>query len=578
MNLGIRRLLLRLVPTGLLGLCLGVAAAPSPDIRIEGGTSALRDNIRQYLTLADEPCAAPLWRLNSLLLDAQPEIQDAAQALGYYQLTYSSSLTQADSCWQLALRLDAGEPVKVTELTLEITGSGATDAIFQPLRDSPEIKLGDSLNHGRYENLKSRIQSQATGHGYFDGHFDRASILVDPAAHSAKIELIFATEARYRLGEIRMAHRILDEDFLRLYLNIAPGDYYDTDKLLELKSFYNASNYFSLASASPDLPHLHDDLVDIDVQLEERKRYAYSLGAGVSTDTGPRLLLGFEDRYINAAGHSLKADISTSSIKTTAQVAYTVPLSKPSYEFLKVYAGLEKEQTDMLYSDKDTLGVSYTYYQHNQWLRTYGLNIEHETSRLGGQDFYSQLRIPSVSFARTQTDGSPYPLRGWNALARLSLASTALGADIDYQQFYLRGKYIYGAGFGRLLLRSELGATRVADFARLPSSLRYFAGGGGSVRGYDYKSLGPSHNQQVIGGKNLWVTSLEYDYQVRPNWAVASFFDMGNAANDFNFQAKRGAGLGLRWISPIGPVRIDLAQALDAPKGWNLHISMGPDL
>ena len=83
---------------------------------------------------------------------------------------------------------------------------------------------------------------------------------------------------------------------------------------------------------------------------------------------------------------------------------------------------------------------------------------------------------------------------------------------------------------------------------------------------------------EVIGGRNLLVSSIEYDYQFRPSWAAAVFFDVGNAANDYNFDLKRGAGIGLRWISPIGPVRIDVARGLDDKKAWNLHISMGPDL
>ena len=127
-------------------------------------------------------------------------------------------------------------------------------------------------------------------------------------------------------------------------------------------------------------------------------------------------------------------------------------------------------------------------------------------------------------------------------------------------------------------MRSELGATQVNDFEELPTSLRYFAGGDNSVRGYDYKSLGPMKDGKVVGGNNLWVNSIEYDYLVRPTWAVAAFYDIGNAADDFHLTLARGTGLGIRWISPIGPVRVDIARALDFPNGWHLHVSMGPDL
>lgn len=571
-------------------------AAPSPQINIDGGSKELRDNIRQYLSMADESCEAPLWRLKSLLVEGEDEIKKAAQALGYYQLTFTTDLTQANNCWQLRIELTPGEQVKVTRFELNIRDDGAQGDVFKELYDKPDIHVGDKLHHGRYENFKNRISTLATSHGYFDGRFDVARVIVNAAENTADIELIYNTGTRYRIGEIRITHNILSKDFLEGFLNIHQGDFYDTDKLLELKSYYNTSNYFAVATASPDLQNLHDHTVDINVQLEERKRFAYSVGAGLSTDTGPRVLLGFENRYVNSSGHRLNADLSTSNIKTTAQLAYTIPLRNPSYEYLKVYTGYEKEVTDTTYSNKDTFGVSYTNYQRDHWLHTYAVNVENEDSRLAGVESFSHLLIPSVTFSRTQTDGNPYPLEGWSLLAKLSGSPKSLGSDVSYEQLYLRGKYIYAFGGGRFLLRTEVGVTEVNDRDKLPTSVRFFAGGGNSVRGYDYKSIGPEEQpidektnlpkvdekgnpvNEVVGGKNLLVNSIEYDYRVKTNWAVAAFYDVGAASDGFDFEFKSGVGIGLRWISPIGPVRIDVARGLDDPKGWNLHISMGPDL
>lgn len=572
----------------LLFSCFPLAAAPSPELQIEGGNKELRDNIRQYLTIADEACSAPLWRLKSLLVDGEDEIENAAKALGYYLLAFTTNLAQENNCWQLRIQLTPGEQVKIVQFDLNIRDDGAQGGVFKELYDKPDIRVGDNLHHGRYDNFKNRIATLAASHGYFDGRFDVARVTVNAAENTAAIELIYNTGTRYRIGEIRMVHNILSTDFLLGFLNIHQGDYYDTDKLLELKSYYNASNYFSVATASPDLQNLHDHRVDIDVDLEERKRFAYSVGAGLSTDTGPRILLGFENRYVNDSGHKFNADLSASEIKTTAQLGYTIPLKNPSYEFLKIYTGYEKEVTDTTYSNKDTFGISYTNYQRDHWLHTYAINVENEDSRLAGVDNFTHLLIPSVTLSRTQTDGNPYPLQGWSLLAKLSGSPKTLGSYVSYEQLYIRSKYIYAFGGGRFLLRSELGITEVNDRDELPTSVRFFAGGGNSVRGYDYKSLGPyipttdektgKTVNEVVGGKNLLVNSIEYDYQVRPSWAVAAFYDIGNASNNFNFDFKRGVGLGVRWISPVGPVRIDVARGLDDPKAWNLHISMGPDL
>jgi len=563
----------------LLWCATAFAYAAEPVIDIQGGSKSLRKNILQYLTLANESCKAPSWRLNALLNDAEGEIESAAQALGYYQLNYETSFNKNKECWGLTIKLTPGEPILVKEVRIEILGAGAEDPIFQPLYDKPGIKVGQRLNHGRYENLKARFGSLAASHGYFDAEFAYAQVGVSLAQKAATIELIFNTGPRYKISDINIKHDILKEKFLRRYLNIAEGDYYDSDKLLELKNLYNSSNYFASATASPNLQSLQEDRVPIDIELEARKRRAYSIGAGVTADV-PRLLLGFEDRYVNDRGHRLNADYSVSDVKTSVAVKYTIPMHNPAYEFLSFLTGYEKEITDTSISRKDIYGASYTYYQRNKWLQTYTLNYEEEDSIIGdAPEIATHLIIPSVAFLRTKTDGLPYPLSGWSLLSRLSGSPKSLGSDLSFLQFYNRAKYVKGFPMGRLLLRAELGLTETDEFTELPASLRYFAGGDSSIRGYAYKSLGPLDDEGIVGGNNLLVASIEYDYRFEDSdWVVATFYDQGNAADDWDIEAKRGAGIGVRWISPIGPIRFDVAKALDDEKEWRVHVSMGPDL
>ena len=102
------------------------------------------------------------------------------------------------------------------------------------------------------------------------------------------------------------------------------------------------------------------------------------------------------------------------------------------------------------------------------------------------------------------------------------------------------------------------------------------------MRGYDYESLGPTDDQgNVIGGSHMLVGSVELDQRVWRNWSVAAFVDSGNAFDSFtNLHLKTGIGAGIRWYSPLGPVRVDIAfpQDKDAPDDWRLHVTLGPDL
>ncbi len=560
--------------------------AASPEISIDGGSDRLRDNVRSFISIADEPCETPLWRMRARLRELDRQVQSAAQALGYYNLTSEHELSRDDECWSLSLTLEPGEPVRLDQVDVVIKGEGENDGAFQSIRKEPGLRKGDILDHGRYESLKGRFGVLASARGYFEGKFERSRVVVDKDANTAHLELIYHTGPRYRFGEIDLEHDILDESFIRRYFNFEPGEPYETDPMLELKSRLNATDYFRSVRVNPRLQELDGEVVPVQVELEGRKRHGYSVGAGYATDTGPRLLLGYENRYVNNRGHSFNADLEVSEVGTNVEAAYSIPMSRPANEMLRIYTGYQNEKTDDTLSAINTVGTSYTRSEEgSDWLQTYSINYEREYFEVGGQpEQRSDLLIPAFSLSRTRADGNNYPLSGWSFLGRISGSPSSLGSDTSFVQLYTRIKGIYGIGPGRLLLRAEGGITEVAELNDLPVSQRFFAGGDASVRGYDYKSIGPEELSEedgepvVVGGNNLLTTSVEYDYRILNNWAIAAFMDQGNAFNHSEFDFKRSVGVGIRWISPIGPVRVDFARALDDHQGWKLHLSMGPDL
>jgi translocation and assembly module TamA len=156
-------------------------------------------------------------------------------------------------------------------------------------------------------------------------------------------------------------------------------------------------------------------------------------------------------------------------------------------------------------------------------------------------------------------------------------------SDTSFAQIYGHTKWVFGLWSGaRLLTRVEAGFTAIDELDTLPASVRFFAGGDTSVRGYAYKSLGPTDPLgNVVGGENLLVGSIEFDQKIAESWAVAAFIDSGNAYDEVkDFNTATGVGIGIRWFSPLGPIRIDVAVPLekDAPDDYRFHITLGPDL
>jgi translocation and assembly module TamA len=163
------------------------------------------------------------------------------------------------------------------------------------------------------------------------------------------------------------------------------------------------------------------------------------------------------------------------------------------------------------------------------------------------------------------------------------LASEAVVADTDLAQAFGRITWLIPQGErGRFKLRGSVGAMTVDNFDALPPDLRFYAGGDRSLRGFDYNEIGEvSAAGNIIGGEYLAVASGEYEYYFTEDWGAGVFVDAGDAfTNEFSLNV--GAGVGIRWRSPLGPIRVDVGFPVqtDLPlaSSWRLHVLLGPDL
>jgi translocation and assembly module TamA len=168
----------------------------------------------------------------------------------------------------------------------------------------------------------------------------------------------------------------------------------------------------------------------------------------------------------------------------------------------------------------------------------------------------------------------------------------AIAEDHEFAQFYINTRRIYSMGQRwKFLLRAELGYSKAEvdtlelnttegdvelSITRLPNFYRFKAGGSQSVRGYGFESL----SDNDIGSNNILTASAEVEFQVLTNWSAAAFFDIGNAFNDWDqVELRKGVGVGIRWYSIAGPIRVDVAKALDIEgKPWRLHFTIGTPL
>lgn len=563
----------------LLSLSCVALAQSELDVRVKPSNDELKANVEGYIGGVGDRDEEALLRFSR---GAEEQARKAAQALGYYQPQIDSEVTTGKTP-RLILSIDPGEPVHLRNVKIRIEGPAASLKGFR-IPDNASLKPGAVLNHGRYEDAKRTILNQASRYGFFSGRFVSQTLRVDPQAGIADIELIYDSGPRYALGPVSFeGDTPFDEDLLRRMVPFKAGAPYDSELIAELNQALQSSGYFEGVRVDAAPTAATDNIIPVAVRLDTRKPRTMGLGLGFSTDVGPRAKANWTRHWVNPQGHSYGWEAEVSAPRQNIGLWYDVPLDPPLTDKLRYAGGYQYEElagTDTL-SKLLTVGPEWHSKLPSGWQRVVSLKWQREEYRLGDDSGLSTLLMPGVSYSYLRSDNRIDPHHGYRLQFDTKVAKEGLGSD---------NNLLYGTAMvkglttvfdkHRFLARAQIGGSATNGYKSIPPSLRFFAGGDQSVRGYDYQSLSPENSDgDRIGGRYMVAGSVEYQYSVAEKWRVATFVDQGNSFNNLDLPSlKTGVGVGVRWVSPVGPIRLDLAHALDDDGGIRLHFSMGPEL
>ena len=562
------------------------------NLEIHGGSKSLKTNIRRHLDITELPCNISELHLRNTLKNADTAISAALRALGYYQGSWAIDREwlaanngnkaknggKKSGCWRVNVHVTAGDPTVFNEVRIDIIGAGSADPAFTDILATLPLKQGQQVNHGKYEASKKILRQRAANLGYFSGAFKEQRLAVDSERNTASATLIYESGERYRFGAIHYAPVALNPEFLRRYQTFVPGDFYDAAKLIAFQSNLINSQYFDSVSVNQSDPDPETGTVNMAVDLSLKSRFESTFGAGYSTDIGPKVSYVLKNRRFGKDGDTYQLSSQWSPVQKNAGVQLQQPGADPVKEKTLWSLGWQSEDTDTTNSSSYLAEVSQVRLLDNGWVFTRSLSLLYENYDVGDDSSSSILFYPGINMARSRANDASYPTRGWRLSSGLRGGIEDLLSDTSFVQGTVDAKVIAPLFGGRIIGRSGLGATHVEDFSALPTSLRFFAGGDNSVRGFDFRTLGPTNDEgDVVGGKHLITASVEYDHRVYKDYSAAVFYDTGTAFDTSQFTLYESVGVGARWHSPIGPIRIDFAFPLKEG-GFRLHLSMGPDL
>lgn len=573
----------RVLCVSLLFLCTENASAGIA-ISFEGIDEELQAAARngleltQYADRAVSPSQA-----NRLFAKAEEEIRVALRPYGYYDARVEGDLQRGEKegDYRAVFKVTRGEPVVVAKLDVSVEGSANDIETIHAAVASFRPRVGERLEHGVYEGSKANVANLLQSNGYFDAKLERRRVEVTQSAKSADIDVAWSSGDRYRFGAVTFPDVQFPAEFLQRYVPWDPDQYYTTDELLTLQQRLVDADYFSTVSVQPDLERKADGRVPVDVMLVPAKRTIYTAGAYVSTDTGPGARVGMERRWLNSRGHKIGAEVEYSQKLQEYTTFYRIPRPGKRNRNYNFAAGYKDEETDTSTSRLARIGASEVLDQWHGFTRTLGLQYLNGDFEIADQQQSSSLLYAEALLTRKRADDLMFPSRGISLLYGLRAAGEGVLSDTSLVQLRAEAKWVRPASKqSRVILRGAVGAMVVDDFDALPPELRFFAGGDRSVRGFDYQQIGEQNETGgVIGGKYLTVASAEYEYYFLPKWGAAVFVDAGDAYSS-SFNANVGAGIGVRWRSPVGIVRVDVAMPVvtDLEDGIRFHIMVGPDL
>jgi len=572
---------------------------------------------------------------DGILADVTRKARAALRPYGYYNSDIVGSVVKkANGDAVVRLTIKAGPPVLVDRVTVEVQGPGADNSAMKSWRDTWPLPIGATLNQIVWEERKQAVLDEARQLGYLGAGFSTHELEIDLTTNKANVSLIVDTGARYRFGDIEFGQHVLKPGIVEYVPRFRTGDFYSRRLLNKFRVDLWKTGFFSEVVVE-EIPRAELDppVVDLKVRLETTTRNTYQGSLGLGSDTGMRVQAQWSKNPMSSNGDRLDLGVGWQQQDDEYSLRGNYRLPR---------RGKEREYwTSALIVRHESIDVDLRREANDEFIRIASGTIDEQHLRLGRlkvrnqksgeqqafETIFAQIlnasdelqavvdtpELLALSLSpefeklrrgsdKTISFGVDYDIvavtgQAWQTSGRRDRAwifgsSESLGSDRDFIQVYLstRRSYLKGERW-KFIVRGEAGYTNAqverfeldlgttpidVSVSTLPNFYRFKAGGSNSVRGYGFEEL----SNNLIGSSNIITASAEVEMKFLQNWSAAAFVDIGNAFNDWDDpQLKMGAGVGIRWYSIAGPIRIDVAQALDlVDKPWRIHFSIGTPL
>lgn len=550
-------------------------------------------------------------QLQRLVRDAPEQVRNLVATAGFYTPTVNVRVDINAERPVVTVEVEPGQPVTVDKVELELRGFDPTPPLAasepfdtEALKRNWALKTGSIFRQSEWESAKRALLREVVQTRYPRAQLVDTQAVVDPDTHKVSLLVILDSGPELRFGDLRIEGlQRYDPSIIRNLNKIRPGDYYSESALQLYQARLQDTGYFASVEVSADMSSILNEQIEagqetqaaeaageaapakaasrgpspqlpLVVRVTENKQQNVSAGIGFSTNTGNRVQLNYDN--LNVWNTRFKSALTMETKKQTARGTFYFPTTERGYNDS---VGTSFERSDI--SNEITAVSSVT--AKRNWG---GTNLERsltfeflsETKTVVGLEQTQSKSLPlTYAITKRNLDSLLFPTKGYVINAQLGGALLPVLTDERFVRAAAKGVYYRPLGEkGELIVRGEMGALGSKEKKGVPAVYLFRAGGDQSVRGYAYQELGVKEGDATVGGRYMATASAEYQYWFKPKWAIAAFYDAGNAADSFKdaLTPKSGYGLGGRYKSPVGPINVDVAYG-HAVHAYRLHFSLG---
>ena len=565
------------------------SAAASYRVEIDA-PPPLHDLLAQHLDLVRDQARGDLSddQFKFLVDTVGEQVKQLTSTEGYFTPSTKVDIEQVSGQRVVRLHVDANQRTMVTSAAIDVIGTIRQEAQQRAdnLAKHWSLPAGRPFRQADWDSAKDGALQSLQKQRYAAARITRSEALIDPEQGAAQLAVQYDSGPGFTLGELKIGGtRRYPDSIIRNVNPLHVGEEYAVERLLELQRQIQKTPYFGNVIIAIDDDPAHADQAPVKVEVTEFPAQRIRAGTGYSSDTGAHVEGRYSYYNLFQRAWVFDSQIKLEQKRQFGSIGLDLPPDQQSYvngasssyerttlqgiDLRSARVGFKRARSYEKYDTAFTLD-----YFLDDLQQINNTPLPNDTIASPGRH---RAMVPGFSWTRRNVDNPMFPRSGNIVSAQTGFAVSRLLTDQSFVRGYGRIKqYLPIGSRDSIVLRGEMGAVfTVGGGAAIPASLLFRAGGSDSVRGYGNQSIGNLQNGTVFPTKYLLTASTEYQHWISPEWGGAVFYDVGTAADNwFGRTIYQGVGAGARWLSPVGPLNVDLAYGVEVRK-MRLHVSLG---